>query len=40
MKFDFYNLSLKFKDDFLKFLNSNNINKELLRITFNNFYNP
>ena len=40
MKFDFYNLSLKFKDDFLKFLNSNNINKELLSSTFNNFYNP
>lgn len=39
MKFNFDNLSLKFKNDFLQFLNSNNINKELLSNTFNNFYN-
>ena len=39
MKFNFDNLSLKFKDDFFKFLNLNNINKESLSNTFNNFYN-
>lgn len=39
MQLDFDNLSLKFKDDFFNFLNSNNINKELLSKTFNNFYN-